>query len=310
MGWESLLSQTTEVVVPWVGGRQVSVGTRVWGLTGDLPAEHGWYAVEAQSGGRTARVTGAAASDDADADRYIYGRGYLAGDRFVREGLNSWALAPITNIARTLRPVHLLPAGLDRFARVGVIELIDGKLVFLRSEFPVGPEPEVQTAYEDRAVDLTRVKGVPPALDFAFRFARDIRTRQEARDAEILRLREAEEQRERAFRDAGTSIGRRHLATTDFAAAAKAALELSGSELLDVKGCGDPNARVVRYRFRHQRFECVVDAASLRVIEAGICLSDHDTGERGDDLFTLESLPSVVAQAMDEGLLVVLRHVR
>jgi len=39
---------------------------------------------------------------------------------------------------------------------------------------------------------------------------------------------------------------------------------------------------VVTYRFRGRRLECVVDARTLRVVDAGVCLTDHDTHERGD----------------------------
>jgi hypothetical protein len=37
-------------------------------------------------------------------------------------------------------------------------------------------------------------------------------------------------------------------------------------------------------------------------------LTDHRTGEKGDTLFTLESLPAVVRQAIKEHKLVVYRH--
>ena len=63
----------------------------------------------------------------------------------------------------------------------------------------------------------------------------------------------------------------------------------------------------MRFRFRRQRFECVCDEA-LRIVDSGICLVDHATGERGDTRFTLESLPAVIGQAMDEGRLVRFRH--
>ena len=47
----------------------------------------------------------------------------------------------------------------------------------------------------------------------------------------------------------------------------------------------------------------------LRIIDAGICLIDHDTNEKGDTFFTLESLPAVVQQAQRERRLVIFRHV-
>jgi hypothetical protein len=46
----------------------------------------------------------------------------------------------------------------------------------------------------------------------------------------------------------------------------------------------------------------------LRIVDSGICLIDHDTGERGDTLFTLESLPAVIKEAIDDGKLVIFRH--
>ena len=47
----------------------------------------------------------------------------------------------------------------------------------------------------------------------------------------------------------------------------------------------------------------------MRIIDSGICLQDHNTGEKGDTYFTLESLPAVIRQADREGKLVVYRHV-
>lgn len=67
--------------------------------------------------------------------------------------------------------------------------------------------------------------------------------------------------------------------------------------------------RVVQFRFQHCVFECVVEAHSLRIVDAGICLVDHNTGERGDNYFTLESLPAVIEQASRERRLVIFRHV-
>jgi hypothetical protein len=99
---------------------------------------------------------------------------------------------------------------------------------------------------------------------------------------------------------------RRELAKYDFEAAARAALAVSGAELLDTR----KNARgdyVVKYRCEGHRLECICDE-TLQVIDAGICLTDHHTGEKGDNYFTLESLPAVVKEADDEGVLVIWRH--
>jgi hypothetical protein len=53
-----------------------------------------------------------------------------------------------------------------------------------------------------------------------------------------------------------------------------------------------------------RRFECVCHASTLRIIESGICLIGHVTG---DTFFTLESLPGVIAEAIRDNVLVVFR---
>ena len=58
-----------------------------------------------------------------------------------------------------------------------------------------------------------------------------------------------------------------------------------------------------------RRFECTCDARTLRIVDAGICLVDHRSGQKGDQYFTLESLPGVIQQAEREGKLVVFRRV-
>jgi len=95
----------------------------------------------------------------------------------------------------------------------------------------------------------------------------------------------------------------------DFAEAARAALAVGGAEYLDHRRSARRGEVVVRFRLAQRRYECTCDQESLRIIDAGICLIDHATGERGDTYFTLESLPAVILQAEREGRLVVFRHV-
>jgi hypothetical protein len=106
----------------------------------------------------------------------------------------------------------------------------------------------------------------------------------------------------------GDSETRRAMARVDFAEAARAALVLSGAEYLDHRRAFGRAEWIVRFRFLGQRFECVVDEA-LQIVDAGICLRDHQTGEIGDGRFTLESLPSVIKEADEGGVLVRFRHV-
>jgi hypothetical protein len=72
---------------------------------------------------------------------------------------------------------------------------------------------------------------------------------------------------------------------------AEAALEAAGAEPLGVRRLGDGLLEVT-YRFLGERFVTVVEAATLQVVDAGICL------DGADRMVTLESLPSVIQEAV------------
>lgn len=315
MSWRDLLASSAELTLPWLGGRKVCDGERVWSVSGSLPVEFGWHRFETD-GSRRATLAGDAEPDPAYEDQYKNSlvRGYLAGNRLIPDDARITP-DPTKLIEQTVN-VFLVEPGLERFVRAVVVHDQLGRHLFIRQEFPTGPEYEVQAAYEDRLDNLDHITGVIPSLDFAFRWESYQRLRAEewAREQERRRAEEeAERQRQEriaeARRNMGTAAGRRALAQHDFTAAARAALAVSGAELLDARP-EDRRGRnmVVRYRFRHERLECVCDRDTLRIVDAGICLTDHYTGEKGDTRFTLESLPTVVGQAMNEHRLVVWRH--
>jgi hypothetical protein len=131
---------------------------------------------------------------------------------------------------------------------------------------------------------------------------------EQARREEAERRAREERRRELAER-LGDGAGRRAMVPLDFAEAARAALAVGGAEYLDHRPSAQRGEVVVRFRVQKQRFECTCDEATLRIIDAGICLVDHETGERGDTYFTLESLPAVILEARRGGQLVVFRHV-
>jgi len=106
----------------------------------------------------------------------------------------------------------------------------------------------------------------------------------------------------------GTGLGRRELAKVDFNAAAKAALAVGGAELLDVRESFNRNEMVVQYLFANRRLECTCNRSTLQIVDSGICLTGHRSGIKHDSKFTLESLPSVVREAIDGHKLVVYRH--
>jgi len=323
MGWKDLLQKEGEtVVLPWTGGRTLRSGPRSWALKGRLPEEHGWYSFSVS--GRDARLAPDAAVEPCVIPPGSLGflvRGYLVGDRIVKDDA---AVDPDPErIAEFSEPVALIEPGLERFARAQAGRACeDGPLVYEGLDMPLGPEDEVARAYEDRAPSVDGIKGVTPALDAAFRMESWQRAEAERRRVELERLRleeerlrALEERRRRIVETLGDAAGRREVAAVDFGEAARAALAVGGAEYLDHRVARGRNEMVVRFRLQQRRFECTCDRTTLRIIDAGICLTAHDDdgefdeGTRGDAFFTLESLPSVIMEAIREGKLVVFRHV-
>lgn len=313
MSWKDLLAPqgTDERVLPWVGGAEVQSLRQAWQIKGARPPEFGWFKFGLS--GRQARLLSREPQElNPEFEQGTILKGYLIGDRFVPDGASVVA-DPDQLVAQTV-PVYCVEVGLERFARVSVVRLLDRKLVFLRQEWPEAADQAVQEAYQDRKDSVTKLPGVTPALDLAFRFVSRQRLQMEerARELERLRLAEeakrvAEEKRQELLKTVGSAVGRRELAKHDFPAAARAALALSNAELLDVRETRNRNEMVVQYRYKNRRLECTCDRLTLRIIDAGVCLDDH-RGTKGDTRFTLESLPTVIQEAMDLGKLVVWRH--
>lgn len=320
MNWQDLLSTPETTVLPWTGGGTVASDRRVWTIQGRRPQEYGWYTFEV-AGGRLAKLK--EASDPPAEFNGKTLRGYLVGDRFIAD-----TATVVPDPARLIEQTETLLCAPDSelFTRVTAFRTLDKKLVYLRTEWPTGIEPDVVAAYQDRKAEVNSIPGVPPALDLAFRWTShqrllaEERAREEARrqeeerrriEAEAARILEAEKRAAflaEALKNAGTAAGRRELARHDFETAARTALAFSGAELLSARPDQfKRNAMVVQYRFRHRRLECVCDRDTLRIIEAGVCLDDH-RGTKGDTLFTLESLPTVIREAMDRRVLVVWRR--
>ncbi|MGE6761128.1 hypothetical protein ACQKGO_24135 [Corallococcus interemptor] len=91
-------------------------------------------------------------------------------------------------------------------------------------------------------------------------------------------------------------------AESETGARVERALDKAGARLLGHRRLGDGLLEVV-YTFMGERFVTVVEAATLRVRDAGVCLAGADTR------VTLESLPSVLREAIDTDALVITRHV-
>lgn len=320
MGWRDLLQKEDErLVAPWLGGRSLRTFDRTWRLQGRLPREHGWY--EFQLKAREATLIGPSEAPHGVLRDFV--RGYLVGDRLVPDGVQvplltkRGLLQDAAQLVKVSEPVSLVEDGLDRFVRVAAGRFFsEGPLIYDSQEFPLGPEDEVLAAYQDDKPTVDAITGVAPALNTAFLFeswrraeAERIRREEQERREREERERLEAERREQIRQQYGTAQGRRALAEFDFEAAARAALEEGGAHYLEHRRAYNRNEMVVRFRLNARRFECTCDARTLRIIDAGICLTDHDTGVKGDQRFTLESLPSVIQEAERNGVLVVWRHV-
>jgi len=315
MSWKDLLNSGSERVLPWFGFKRVHDAERSWTLSERQPPEHGWYRFNV-AGGRGAELASKELQplDSAWGDGQPKIKGYLVGDRLIPD--TARVVPDPTKLIEQTIIVYCVEPGLERFARASIVKDREQRLVYLSQEFPVGPEEEVIKAYQDRAAGLDGISGVTPALDLSFRWLSYQRIKKEERQLELRRIREEEEKKRaeedrlrEAMRNAGTAVGRRVLAQQDFETGAREALRVSGAELLDVRESFNKGEMVVQYRFQQRRLECVVEKRTLRVVDAGVCLTDHDTGEKGDRFFTLESLPGVIGEAMRLGKLVVWRHV-
>jgi len=312
MSWRDLVEvEEQDITAPWTGGRSLRYHSRTYVISGRLPSEHGWYRFKVRH--KEAKFPEAAEPNhDGLTD---VSTGFLVGDRFIPEQARSCDL-DYGLIARQYKKVHLIEAGLDLFSRVEVGKVTPfGNLIYKGITFPLGPEEEVLSAFLDQVNSINNIKGVTPALEAAFEAECTQRRETEQRRIELERLRIeeearlAQEQRRAEMAESlGDGAGRRQMATVDFQEAARAALAIGGAELLDVRDGRRVAEKVVRYRLEGRRFECVCDL-QMRIIDAGVCLTDESTGEKGDTFFTLESLPGVIKQAIREGVLVVFRHV-
>lgn len=325
MQYRKFLGKTDLAVLPYLGG------TTVDGPNGRLrlqrpPKAPGWYRMTLRKG--IAEVMDQAEPPDLSALPKV--RGHLLGERLVRDG----AVA---------EPVHLLPEDQPaRFSACAARRWHSGELVFEALEFDSDAEEGARRALEDGR-GLLEVKGVPATLRAAFGYAlveaAGRRLRIPAAPAELRgqilavaqegparaegALRALEVEREQARRELAELQRRRQQeraqaevrAERERRAAmarvsreqadvrAEAALRSAGATLHEARRRANDQLEVV-FSFMGERFVSVVDAATLQVIDSGICLGHPPR----DELITLESLPSVIKEAIDTDALVILRH--
>lgn len=310
MNWQSLLQKDNEtIILPWVGGKTLQSKNRKWKIEGNLPTEHNWYSFNLN--GRKAIVNKLAEPDLSIIDNIT--NGYLIGDRLIPDSVSP----NINNLVTDFKKVHLIEMGLNRFARVSVGQIYEkGPFIFNTLEFSLGPEDNVSSAFLDKKESVDDISEVSPALESAFKIESWRRDEAERRrlEEEKRRLEEEEKlKKEENFKklqgELGTGYLRREIAQYDFKTAAESALSVGGAIYLDHRKAYDKNEMIVIFRLDGNRYECVCNKNTLRITDAGICLTDEVSGEKGDDRFSLESLPSVIREAKRNDVLVVFRHV-
>lgn len=296
---------------PWTGGTVIRTSNRTLRLTGPRPSEHGWHLFDVK-GRKDTSWAGPAEGDPADhfPKGVKFFKGYVADGWFVRDDVKG--LFKPERLGEVASRIFLLERGLDRFSRVRAGMWEDGRIVYVGFDFPQDSEDAVRRAYLAGAASLDGIANVGASLMMSFRVAsylrdKEIEAARAAQEAEEQRVREETLKELRSKLD--TTEGRRALAAIDFDRAAQAALDVTGSVLISSRDSYNVGEKVVRFSCRAGSFECVVDKHTFRVVDAGICLTDHQTGRKDDTLFTLESLPSVVLEAQDRRLLHRYRHV-
>lgn len=304
--YQRFLGAGGQATLPYFGGPFVAAEDRRLRLA--EPVEPGFWRFEIS--GRTARAVRPAEPPDLSHLRAV--RGHFTAGYVVHHAGRAERLA--------LRPAAQ-PA---RFAPVVGRRWPSGPLLLDVLDFEGETEEAARQAYEERR-PLGDLKGAPASLRAAYGYAVVIRAAGEldlavapaevrTRVGEIAA--EGDPAAERVLRELAAERARRQaeaLASprrpaprparqrADPAERAATALHAAGASLLDLRIL-DGGLMEVRYAFAGERFVSVVQAATLQVIDAGICLAGHDWE------LTLESLPSAIREAMDGGELYVTSH--
>lgn len=309
------------MVAPWLGAACIDVGDRRLRLA-TRPETAGWYRFEVKQ--RVAHLLGP--TEAPDVSKLPRVRGFSWGERLVTDGARAELL-------------HLLPdEEAPRFSPITARRWHGGELLFEQLEFEAEAEALAREALAN-GTPLDAVKSVPASLRAAWAYALGEQVSRRltlpavaaelrphiatiARDGVVgaeaavralaaereLAQRELREQR--AVIAAGrlrdeVRVAREQRANTRHALEDRLfdALANAGAAMESHRRAGERRVEVV-FRFMDTRFISLVDEDTLQVIDSGICLGHPPR----DDLVTLESLPSVIKEAIDTDALVILRH--
>jgi hypothetical protein len=304
MSWRKLIGNKESVVLPHFGGATVDAPGRRLRVSTDVNA--GYWRFEIA--GRTA--TPVEPAEPPDLSNLPRERGHFACGWLFFGG----AREERVELLPAEEPAVLSPLSARRWA--------SGALLFEALEFESEAEDLARRALEEER-PLAELKGVAASLRAAFGFAlasaigqslrvpispREVRGAflafaERGREAVLEHLGRLEEQRRfeairvASFRPAPTSLPQPASAEERM----RRSLDSAGATLLAERDLGDGSIEVT-FRFQGERFISIVDARTLQVYDAGICLSGEDR------LVNLDSLPSVIREAIDTSRLVITRR--
>ncbi|WP_434388005.1 hypothetical protein [Melittangium boletus] len=304
MDYRKFLGRVETWVLPYFGGAHVDLPTRRLRVSTPPPSP-GWWRFEIQ--GRTATARAPAEPEGLEGLPLV--RGHFWSDRLVHTRAQA-------------EPVRLLPEDAPpRFSPVRARRWHDGTLVYEALDFEDEAEGIARERWEARGT-LADVRAVSASLRAAFGYARvetvartlGIRFVPAEVRGQVLAVAEtgdaAAEARLRALareRSRGGASPWTVSAPLDRPTEARPeprvrhALESAGARLLDLRARGS-GVWEVTFGFMGERFQSLVEGDTLGVVDAGICLAGEDRR------VTLDSLPSVIREAIEEDVLVITRH--
>ena len=311
--FRAFLKPAAPVVLPYFGGTRVDAKDRRFKVAAEIAAGWWQFAIE----GRNAVPKAAAEPVDLSALPIL--RGHWVDGFIVTSG---------REIARVAIPPVEEPAPL---AKVTGRRWYSGDVLLDTIEFEDDAELSARSALEDKR-PIADVRGIVPSLRAAFGYALGMAAAREARvpvtlrelssdvvaiaehgldaakaaiDRIVARRLEAEAamraQRDRAMMREIAERSYRQRRAGSPAERADAALEAAGARMISVRRAG-ANELEVTFTYEGVRIISTVDPETLHVYDSGICL------DGADEELTLDSLPSVIKEAIENGYLNITRH--
>lgn len=304
--FRSFLPTGEPVVLPYFGGTRVEAADRRHRLSAAL--EPGWFRFRIE-GRRAVPIEPADPIDLTDRPAV---RGHWA------EG---WLFSSGREVDRVGLPPAEEPAPL---ARATGRRWHSGDLLLESIDFEDEAEVEARQALEDGR-PIAAVRGAVPSLRAAFGFAlaaavgrelsvpvspreasgRVLDIAERGREAAVALCRALADERARAAAVQADVLQRHQIAlaaeqvrrslrvrTGNPVERADAALEAAGARMLSARRLDDRMLEV-RFQLDGERYVCVAHMHTLQILDAGICLSGADR------MITLDSLPSVIREAIE-----------